>query len=225
MREPACLESTSGCMLPRILPTASWYSPKTLPNSSIFCLVSPSPPALPRFCRMSRKTLVSLPRRKATSGLISSPTSRAEAFLAIRCVNITNWLAATISRAEAPACSFRAATCSVSSSMVAFFSSISATLLPSATRFFSCASTACASLSVVSQRWLRASRRGRTSSGEAGTLTPLTSPPLLSWPSSNANFSRDSRNWAKAAGLPCSACEAALARRCDSMRISPEAAT
>ena len=151
---------------------------------------------------MSRKALVSLPRRKATSGLMTSPTSIAEAFLAMRWVSITSWLAAAISRAPLPTCSLRAATCSVRSSMTGFLMSMVATSLAQDTRFFSWPSTAAAFFSVSLHNLLRASSSGRTASGEAGTEVPATSPPLVRRSRSWEKVSFDSRNWPKAVGLP-----------------------
>jgi hypothetical protein len=118
-----------------MLETAAWYSLKALR-------------VLPAWLRrvgivaafaqagISRKALVSLPSRKATSGLISSPTSSAEAFLAIRWVSITSWLAAAISRAP-PRLQLEGSDLLGQFEHDRFLLSMVATLLPRATRFFS----------------------------------------------------------------------------------------
>ncbi len=219
-------------MLPRMPPTASWYSLKLVSRSPSLRLVSASVvPEMRRFslpfCRAfsnSRKVFVSLPSRKAISGLISSPTNNELAFFAIRCVNITIWLAAAISRTPAPDCSLSAATCSESSSISGFLFVMEATSLLSATRLVSISSNWTASLSVALQVLVSACSWGCTSSGDGGTVVPASSPPLVRRSRLVTNWLCESRNCLNADVFPCNARLEALARRCESIRISPAVA-
>jgi hypothetical protein len=70
-----------------------------------------------------------------------------------------------------------------------------------------------------------ASSTGRAAEEVAGRLTPPAAwPPASSRFICASNSLRLSLSWAKASTLPCEACCAAFARRCESMRILPTVA-
>ena len=173
---------------------------------------------------MSRKALVSLPSRKATSGLISSPTSSAEAFWrSAASTSPTGWRWRC--RALAPVCSFRG-------DLLGQFEHGGVVVvdggdvLAERDQVFPDRSPFRHSCRSAPQRWLSASSCGRTLSGEAGTPTRrLRRHFQLRVSSSLPKVSRGLPQLGKAAGLPCRASDEALARRWESMRISPEAAT
>jgi hypothetical protein len=146
-------------------------------------------------------------------------TSRALAFFASRWVNMTNWLAAAISRAAAPVCSLRAATCSASSSNSGFLPLMVSTDLPSCWRFFSCSSTTAVFSSFFSHSRVNACKAGWVASGLGGTLISSMTPPWVTRSRRTAKLLRLSFSSAKAAALPCRACWAALAMAWESMRI------
>ena len=216
-------------MLPRMSLTPAWYCLNAVSSSVSAPRMSASPTramrsvALPwsRPCSVSRNVLVSLPSRNATSGSTTSPVSMMLAFLAMRWVSMTSCAATAPWRAEPPDCTLCAATSSASSSSAGLFSLIECTALPSATRLRSSPITSPALCSLLFHSVTSASSAGRTRAGVGGSSTPPAAPPLLRSVTSPANSSRLSRSCLKATGLPCEACCAALASRCDSMRIFP----
>ncbi len=143
------------------------------------------------------------------------------AFLAMRWVIIMSCEVVAFCRAEPPVCTLIAEISSVISCSVWLVLLIARTALPSATRFFSSSSTRLALRSVLLHSAFSASSAGRTAAGVGGRSTPLLSPPASSSLISATNSSRLLRNSLKASALPREASCAALASRCDSMRILP----
>ena len=78
-------------------------------------------------------------------------------------------------------------------------------------------------LSIFCQSWVTRSSAGFTDSELAGTSVPPIEPPLPSVSTSPANSSRDFFSRPNASPEPCSPCCDSFARRCDSIRIWPEA--
>jgi hypothetical protein len=229
MSKDARLAPTSRAWLLRMALTAFWYSPKEACSSVSLArmLASSTRPtrsgALPcsRPCSVSRKVLVSLPSRNATSGLTTSSASMVLAFFASRCVSIVSCEESAFCCAEPPLCTLSAAISSVISCSGWLVLLIERTAPPSATRFFSSSSTSAALRSVLPHSLFSSSSAGRTAAGVGGRLTPPLSPPASSSLISETNSSRPARNSLNASTLPREASCAALARRCDSMRILP----
>ena len=233
MSRVARLALTRRCMLPRMSATARWYCLNPPSSSASFTRKSASVTRAMRIaslpcrsaCSASRKVLVSLPRRKATSGSTTSPASMVLAFFAMRCVSMTSCAVTAFWRTEPPVWTDSAAISSASSSSAGLLTLIWRTASPSCTRFFSSVITRPALRSVFFHSRSRSCTRCCTLAGEAGTSTPEAMPPARSSFTEAANSSRLSRSCLKASRLPCEACCAALARRCDSMRIFPTVAT
>jgi len=128
-------------------------------------------------------------------------------------------------RALPPFCTLSAAISSATSSSAGLLSLIARTAAPRATRFGSSRITRPAFRSVFFHSVSSAANCGRTARGVGGSVTPLATPPVESSVTAAANSSRLSRSCLNASRLPCDACCAAFASRCDSMRIFPTAAT
>ncbi len=174
---------------------------------------------------MSRKLLVSLPSRNDTSGSICASASMVAAFLPMRCVSIMSCAAVAFWRAEPPVCTLSAAISSASSWIAGLRSLMARTDLPRLSRFACSAITSFALRSFFFHCASSASSTGRAPEEVAGRLTPpAASPPFRSRLICASNSLRLSFSWVKASRLPCEACCAAFARRCDSMRILPTVA-
>ena len=233
MSRVARLAFTSRCMLPRIWVTPAWYclkpdsSSPSLPRSSGSLTRATRMASLPWSspCTRSRKVLVSLPSRNATSGSTTSPASMAFAFFAMRWVSITRCAVIAFCRVLPPDCTLSAAISSASSRSAGLLSLIARTAAPRATRLRSSAITRPALRSVLCHCASSVPSSGRTRSGVGGSVTPLATPPAPRSFTTAANSSRLSRSCLKATALPCEACCAAFASRCESMRTFPTAAT
>jgi hypothetical protein len=175
---------------------------------------------------MSRKVLVSLPSRKATSGLISSPTSRTEAFLAIRCVSITNWLAASNFAHAGPGLQLERGDLLGQLQHHAVFvvdgGNASCRVQPGFSPDRSRSLHPCRSQPKAGSRHPVC---GRTSSGEAGTLIPPTSPPFAPGaPAAARRYRVTPSTGQKPPGYPAAPAKRPWPDAATSMRISPAAA-
>ena len=165
----------------------------------------------------------SLPSRNTASGDTPSIVRNSLADLPIRCVSITSWPAAEISAGGAFCCSLSEDTVSAISSRSDDWRLMVRSAAPTCVRIFCCAITVLAFLSARSISGRIFSMSG-CSSLETGAMFRLSSPSFRPR-TVRASTSADSFTSGKACGLPISACDTDLARRCDCISEEPVPAT
>ena len=155
---------------------------------------------------------------------MTSPTSIAEAFLAIRWVNITNWLAAAISRALRRGLQLQGRDLLGQGRAAGVLGIDRGDILAQIDQVFSCPITAAGILLGASQVGSapRARAHHRRRRGHVGTGNFAAAGQPLEQVGRFRGFASIA---AKAAGVPRNASDEGLARRWDSMRISPAAVT
>ena len=141
-------------------------------------------------------------------------------FLPRRCVNITSCDEAATSRAGALVCSFIDEICSASSSNSGLDALNTFSVFPTATRVFSCDSTACALLSLRFHSSIALSSR-TSESLPVVARTPRSELPFFRASRFSCRRARLSLSCAKALTLPSNATGTALARRCECISVSP----
>jgi len=172
---------------------------------------------------MSWKLLRSLPSKNTASGLTPSTVRNSLADLPMRCVSITSWPAAEISGTVAFCCILSEATVSAISSRSEDWRLMVRSAVPTWVRICFWSSTTLALLSA------------RLTSGSIFCISPSYCAPTRARPSDSSPPARP-RTWrsrssalsltsSKAAGVPTSACDTDLARRCDCISDWPVAAT
>ncbi len=174
-----------------------------------------------RLSRLSRKVLVSLLSRKATSGSIVSPPSMMFAFLAMRCVSTMISPATMECRVDGADTTVSAASSSARSDSVELRPLMLRTAAPRPSSVWVSFTTTVAFFSVLVHSCTRLSRAPRANGEVGGRLTLPTWPPSDSCLTISENSSRLSRNCLRATTLPNVAWRAALASRCDSVRNLP----
>ena len=164
-----------------------------------------------------------MPSRNTASGLTPSMVWNSLADLPIRWVNITSWPAAEISAAGAFCCSLSDDTVSAISSRSDDWRLMVRRASTTCVRIFCWPITTLALRSARSIRGLTASRSGLK--GSPSACTPSSLSPEFRARTLRANTPELSATSWKACGLPTSACDTDLARRCDCISAWPVAAS